>query len=212
MMGGGAKGLYEAGVIHAFHLTDMEFDVVTGSSIGAMNSVIYAEYLRRKRSLPADSPRDAEGVNQALDQFVKAFHFAWLRMEHLNIIDDSEDGPLGMLKNDLGRSNLSMQIVARLVWWWSTPSALRPGAPWRDFAQLVREAGERLELKGVGYVLQEALARSASRSSCPSPRLRTASATLLPAASWSCARNTWRTTTGRPTTRPASACRCSIPA
>jgi NTE family protein len=38
MTGGGAKGLYEAGVIHAFHITGMEFDVITGSSIGAMNS------------------------------------------------------------------------------------------------------------------------------------------------------------------------------
>ena len=40
MTGGGAKGLYEAGVIHAFHLCGMEFDVITGSSIGAINSVV----------------------------------------------------------------------------------------------------------------------------------------------------------------------------
>jgi predicted acylesterase/phospholipase RssA len=42
MTGGGAKGLYEAGVIHAFHISGMEFDVITGSSIGAMNSIFYA--------------------------------------------------------------------------------------------------------------------------------------------------------------------------
>lgn len=45
MTGGGAKGLYEAGVIHAFHISGSEFDIITGSSIGAMNSVFYAEYL-----------------------------------------------------------------------------------------------------------------------------------------------------------------------
>ena len=49
MTGGGAKGLYEAGVIHAFHLCGMEFDVITGSSIGAINSVFYAEYQYRKK-------------------------------------------------------------------------------------------------------------------------------------------------------------------
>jgi hypothetical protein len=32
MTDGGAKGLYEAGVIHAFHISGMEFDVITGSS------------------------------------------------------------------------------------------------------------------------------------------------------------------------------------
>ena len=47
MTGGGAKGLYEAGVIHALHLTGMEFDVITGSSIGAFNAVFFAEYLLR---------------------------------------------------------------------------------------------------------------------------------------------------------------------
>ena len=43
MTGGGAKGLYEAGVINAFHLTGLRFDIITGSSIGAINSIFYAE-------------------------------------------------------------------------------------------------------------------------------------------------------------------------
>jgi predicted acylesterase/phospholipase RssA len=58
MTGGGAKGLYEAGVIHAFHLLGMEFDVITGSSIGAMNSIFYAEYLFCKRQLHNDILQD----------------------------------------------------------------------------------------------------------------------------------------------------------
>ena len=56
MTGGGAKGLYEAGVINAFHLTGMEFDVITGSSIRAMNSIFFAEYLSTE-AIP--SSRDA---------------------------------------------------------------------------------------------------------------------------------------------------------
>ena len=58
MTGGGAKGLYEAGVIHAFHITGMEFDVITGSSIGAMNSIFFAEYLLQKKKLSAQYPQE----------------------------------------------------------------------------------------------------------------------------------------------------------
>jgi NTE family protein len=43
LTGGGAKGFYEAGIIHALHITGMEFDVITGSSIGAFNSLFFAE-------------------------------------------------------------------------------------------------------------------------------------------------------------------------
>ena len=61
MTGGGAKGLYEAGVINAFHLTGMEFDVITGSSIGAMNSIFFAEYLLNKKILAEKIPDDDPG-------------------------------------------------------------------------------------------------------------------------------------------------------
>ncbi len=62
MTGGGAKGLFEAGVIHAFHLCGMEFEVITGSSIGAINSIFYAEYQLRKRQLPAAIQSDPFAV------------------------------------------------------------------------------------------------------------------------------------------------------
>src|SRR5512136_2117323 len=97
MTGGGAKGFYEAGVIHAFHITGMEFDIITGSSIGAMNSVVYAEYLYRKRQLPEAKRRDALGAIEELDPFIRAFHRTWLQMPNLRIIDDSEQGPIGKL-------------------------------------------------------------------------------------------------------------------
>ena len=95
MTGGGAKGLYEAGVIHAFHLTGMEFDVITGSSIGAFNSVFFAEYLLRKGELAPDVGNDPEKAVAAMDDLVKAYHHAWLQLPEKRIVDDSEAGPLG---------------------------------------------------------------------------------------------------------------------
>jgi len=100
LTGGGAKGLYEAGVIHALHLTGMEFDVITGSSIGAFNSVFFAEYLLRKSELPSDVRNDPERVVEAMDGLVKSYHHSWLQLPARKIIDDSEEGPLGRLKDE----------------------------------------------------------------------------------------------------------------
>ena len=103
MTGGGAKGLFEAGVIHAFHITGMEFDVITGSSIGAMNSTFFAEYLLRKRELPAEVRADPERTIQAMDGLIRSYHRAWLLMPEKKIIDDSPNSPLGTLVDDLGK-------------------------------------------------------------------------------------------------------------
>jgi len=93
MAGGGAKGLYEAGVIHAFHITGMEFDVVTGSSIGAMNSIFYAEYLFTKRKLIQQQHLNPADAIDQMDPFVLAFHHAWLQLPDKKLIDDSDEGP-----------------------------------------------------------------------------------------------------------------------
>jgi predicted acylesterase/phospholipase RssA len=146
MTGGGAKGLYEAGVIHAFHIAGMEFDVITGSSIGAFNSVFYAEYMLRKRQLPAEMQKDPEGSVEAMDNLVKAYHHAWLQMPDKKIIDDSESGPLGKLKDDLLQFNICLPDVTRLIWWWTDPdrkSVPEPGV-WSTLIKLVKELTERL--------------------------------------------------------------------
>ncbi len=106
MTGGGAKGLYEAGVIHALHITGMEFDVITGSSIGALNRVFFAEYLFRKRQLPADVLRDPLQSVERMDSLVKAYHHAWLQLPDRKLVDDGERGPLGQLKEDLSHFQL----------------------------------------------------------------------------------------------------------
>lgn len=154
MTGGGAKGLYEAGVIHAFHITGMEFDVITGSSIGAMNSVFFAEYLYQKHLLPEQVRQDPLQVVEAMDPLVKAYHHAWLMMPDKRLIDDSPKGPLGKLKDDLLHFNLSFPQVTRLVWWWTDPQRGKIPEPgvWESSLSLVRELAERLG--GVGQVLR----------------------------------------------------------
>lgn len=146
MTGGGAKGLYEAGVIHAFHLCGMEFDVITGSSIGAINSIFYAEYQYRKQQLSPDIRADAETAVEAMDPFVRTFLHVWWQMPQFRIIDDSDEGPLGQLKNDLANFDLSLPQIVRLGWWWTTPNrgVTNSVGVWPDMVRLIKEAVERL--------------------------------------------------------------------
>jgi len=153
MTGGGAKGLYEAGVIHAFHLTGMEFDVITGSSIGAMNSIFYAEYLFQKRQLPPDVQHDPHKSIESMDNLVRAFHHAWLTMPDKQVINDDPDSPLARLKDDLEHFNLSLPQIVDLVWWLTDPDkhAVPPPRLWGNVLRLGSELAERL---GPGEVLR----------------------------------------------------------
>lgn len=154
MTGGGAKGLYEAGVIHAFHITGMEFDVITGSSIGAMNSAFYADYLlRKKQKFPNVSGKRAEAV-EAMDPLVKSFHRAWLLMPEKRVIDDSEEGPIGQLKDDLLKFNLNLPQLVRIAWWNTDPAKGKIPEPgvWPALTKLLSELVERLG--GAGQLLR----------------------------------------------------------
>ena len=153
MTGGGAKGLYEAGVIHAFHMTGMEFDVITGSSIGAFNALFYAEYLLHKKQLPPEVTQDPERAVEALDGMVKAYHHAWLQMPSRRIIDDSEAGPLGKLKDDLLRFKIGLPDITNLFWWWTDPDRGTIPSPgvWPAFVKVGKELTERLG--GAGQLL-----------------------------------------------------------
>jgi hypothetical protein len=146
MTGGGAKGFYEAGVIHAFHITGMEFDVITGSSIGAMNSIIYAEYLYRKAQLAEAVRQDPLQAIEALDPFIRAYLRTWLLMPHLKIIDDSTDGPIGKLKDDLARFNVSLPQLVELGWWYRDPDRASLPAPtlWPSLLKLMLSLVERV--------------------------------------------------------------------
>jgi hypothetical protein len=146
MTGGGAKGLYEAGVIYAFHICGMDFDVITGSSIGAMNSIFFAEYLFRKKQLPQEVQQDPEKAIEALDDLVRAYLHAWWRMPEGGIFDDSEEGPLGKIKADLEQFNLSLTELTSLYWWWTDPNrdAIPSLGVLRSFMRLGLELTERL--------------------------------------------------------------------
>jgi hypothetical protein len=146
MTGGGAKGLYEAGVIHALHISGMEFDVITGSSIGAINSVFFAEYLYHKHRLPDDVRQDPLRAIEQMDPLVRAYHHAWLQLPDKRLIDDREEGPLGKIKNDLLRFNLNLPQIVRLGWWWTDPQhgKLPPPDVWPALIGLGKELLERL--------------------------------------------------------------------
>jgi hypothetical protein len=154
MTGGGAKGLYEAGVIHAFHLCGMEFDVITGSSIGAINSVFYAEYLLRKRErLSADEiEKNPLAAVEEMDPLVRSFLHAWWKMPTFKIIDDSDEGPLGQLKNDLEEFDLSLPQITSLAWWYTTPDR-GPSDFAKVFPDIVRLGNELVERFGMGKEL-----------------------------------------------------------
>ena len=153
MTGGGAKGLYEAGVIHAFHITGMEFDVITGSSIGAFSAIFFAEYLLRKRELAPEVRDDPERAVEAMDDMVKTYHHAWLQLPDKKVIDDSEQGPLGRLKDDLLRFNISLPDVTHIFWWWTDPDRKAVPSPgvWPALVKLGKELTERLG--GAGELL-----------------------------------------------------------
>jgi predicted acylesterase/phospholipase RssA len=154
MTGGGAKGLYEAGVIHAFHLTGMEFDVITGSSIGAFNSVFFAEYLLRKKDLTPEVRGDPERAVEAMDKLVKGFHHAWLQMPEKKIVDDSETGPLGQLKDDLLKFKICLPDLTRIAWWLTDPERegfKPPPSTWLALGRLGNQLRGRLG--GVGKLL-----------------------------------------------------------
>ena len=170
MTGGGAKGLYEAGVIHAFHITGMEFDVITGSSIGAMNSAFFAEYLLRKRNLPKDAKATPERTIQAMDGLIRSFHRAWLMMPEKNIIDDSRNSPLGLLIDDLEKFDLNLADIVKIGWWWKDPKrGAIPGphvfpAVLRIAKELVERIGKPGELLGIFKSQRKFFLREATRT------------------------------------------------
>jgi len=128
--------------------------VITGSSIGAMNSVFFAEYLFHKRQLAEQVRNDPEKALEAMDPRVKAYHHAWLTLPDQRIIDDSPQGPLGKVMDDLLHFNLSLPQVTRLMWWWTDPKrgALSDPGVWPALLKLGGELVERLG--GAGEVLR----------------------------------------------------------
>lgn len=75
--GGGAKGVFESGAVHAFYQTGLEPDVITGSSVGAINAIALAELVRARRG---------EGEGAARDTVQRALTL-WQQLDRLKIAD-----------------------------------------------------------------------------------------------------------------------------
>jgi len=77
LSGGGAKGIFESGVVHALAQTGYEADVITGSSVGALNAVGYAEVVRARRE---------EGPEASLAT-ADSLLTLWQRLDRLRVAD-----------------------------------------------------------------------------------------------------------------------------
>jgi len=75
--GGGAKGIFESGVVHALAQTGYEADVITGSSVGALNAIGYAEMVRVRRQ---------EGAEASLTT-VESLLTLWQELDRLKVAD-----------------------------------------------------------------------------------------------------------------------------
>lgn len=125
MEGGGAKGYYEAGVVHAFHMSEMDFTVITGSSAGALNALFLAEYLYKKRCKKDKGKLGPQELKDELYTMVVRFHAALLLLAEVDLIPDSENDPLGRLYEILQRINVNFSDIIRIVWLISTPTLFK---------------------------------------------------------------------------------------
>ena len=162
MTGGGAKGLYEAGVINAFHLTGLEFDVITGSSIGAMNSIFFAEYLLNKKILAEKIPDDDPGkplkLIEQMEEAIRRYHHTWLQMPTERIIDDSKDGAINKLVNQVGDLKINLSDLVTLGWWMTDPKFselpknVAGNSVLHTFNRLIIALGNGNAFKGLGVL------------------------------------------------------------
>ncbi len=109
LSGGGAKGVFEAGVLKACHHLGLTFDVITGSSIGAINAVLFAEYLRRRQHNLDDAVR-----------YFNRFLSIWEDLDAANLIDLDLLEPL---IKDLARIEIGLDDLLH-IWWGLTGESL----------------------------------------------------------------------------------------
>jgi predicted acylesterase/phospholipase RssA len=109
LSGGGAKGVFEAGVLKACHHTGVTFDVLTGSSIGAINAVLFAEYLRRRQ-------RDPDSADGFFDYFLNI----WEDLDAANLVDFDLLEPL---VKDLAKVEIGLDDLLH-IWWDLTGDSL----------------------------------------------------------------------------------------
>ena len=114
LQGGGAKGAFEAGAVYAMHEKGLEFGVITGTSIGAVNGYcIYTDNIEKMKELytETDFQSTAENIevtdtipNDYLIEKIKTFegkneHVKSFYVNYVNI----KDGEFNEIRTDVSK-------------------------------------------------------------------------------------------------------------
>lgn len=139
LSGGGARGVFEAGVLHALAAAELPFDILAGSSIGAINCAFFAEYLARRRQGES---------SDALSNRLHAYLSVWEDLEAARVVDF--DSPrIANLVKDLSDFNLAVGDVLRVGWALTGGGGLALLAPG---LRIARELAGELRLSAKDYV------------------------------------------------------------
>ncbi len=103
LSGGGASGVYEAGVLQALIINGLKFHALVGTSIGSINSAAYAHFL---------TMRGPQLVSPAQADFLQAILHFWEYVDQSNITD-LDSSPARDILSDLERLYLSLSSIAR---------------------------------------------------------------------------------------------------
>ena len=103
LSGGGASGVYEAGVLQAMIINGLKFHALVGTSIGSINSAAYARFL---------TMRGPQLVNPAQADFLQAILHFWEYVDQSNITN-LDSSPARDILSDLESLYLSLSSITR---------------------------------------------------------------------------------------------------
>lgn len=114
LQGGGAKGAFEAGAVYAMHEKGLEFGVITGTSIGAVNGYcIYTDNIEKMKELytETDFQSTAENIevtdtipNDYLIEKIKTFEGKneYVKSFYVNYVN-IKDGEFNEIRTDVSK-------------------------------------------------------------------------------------------------------------
>lgn len=149
--GGGAKGVFEAGVLYALHRVGfVDFDIVAGASAGSLNGGFFAEYVhhwREQMRAPDASPATAQ---RALEPLIERLLYMWTHVTDWGVIDFGENADLRRLIQAVSDIELSLPMVVGA--WWALTT---PRTNWLQKLLVERVLGGRMALRALVELVQE---------------------------------------------------------